>query len=470
MYSLGVLLYELLTGTTPFEQSKLKEAAQHEVLRIIREVEPPKPSNRISTLGQTATRISQLRRTQPDRLGRLVKGDLDWIVMTALAKERGRRYKTVDAFAEDLQKHLGNEPVSARPPSAVYRIGRFARRNRTAFAASVLVSIAFLAAFGGISWFAVEASMQKQEAEGNLAELQDSAFRNLFYSALLAGGIEEATIREDAAPLRREQMSALRGLEAFYGSKFPEAIKYLEDATESPATLAVKSWCYIAIADATRAAETIKRARELAARTPEDHLMLAQLYAWLRPEEALKHIEAAEKLCDIGVIGQVVRALASANKGVYAQNAKLVHDAADIFEAVRVLVPENMFVREHLIYVYGAVGLVSLREGNAKAADSFFEKARIAAEEFYLANESVHSVHFAMLLAHQERYSESLAVLETLIPTANSNLIFYAPVACLAEEQEHAIDFLHQMESDNYYAKIGLAFLYADDPRLAPQG
>ncbi|MCS7469967.1 protein kinase [Stieleria sp. ICT_E10.1] len=144
VYSLGVLLYELLTGTTPFEQSKLREAAQHEVLRIIREEEPPRPSNRISTLGETASRISQLRQTQPDRLGRLVKGDLDWIVMTAIHKDRSRRYETASDFGQDIASHLADKPIAARPPEFRYLLNRALRRHRTAFAVSVILLAAIL--------------------------------------------------------------------------------------------------------------------------------------------------------------------------------------------------------------------------------------------------------------------------------------------------------------------------------------
>ncbi len=104
IFSLGVLLYELLTGTTPFGQSSLKEAAEQELLRIIREEEPPRPSNRISTLGDTASRVSQLRQSEPRRLGRLIRGDLDWIVMKALEKERNRRY---EKLVKTIKAHSG---------------------------------------------------------------------------------------------------------------------------------------------------------------------------------------------------------------------------------------------------------------------------------------------------------------------------------------------------------------------------
>ena len=145
VYSLGVLLYELLTGTTPFTQDDLKKAAQDEVFKLIREQEPPRPSNRISSLGQTATRISQLRCSQPHQLTRTVKGDLDWIVMKALSKERNRRYDSATRLGEDVQRHLSNEIIEARPPSFRYKIQKFYRRNQFISNAAALAVAGLLA-------------------------------------------------------------------------------------------------------------------------------------------------------------------------------------------------------------------------------------------------------------------------------------------------------------------------------------
>ncbi|HVG94157.1 MAG TPA: protein kinase [Planctomycetota bacterium] len=147
VYSLGVVLYELLTGTTPMDRARLKEAAFDEVLRIVREEEPPKPSTRLSTLGERARIVSAARGCDPKRLDGLVRGDLDWIVMKALEKDRARRYETANGLAMDLERYLGDEPVLACPPTRTYRLRKFVRRNRAAVVAAAAVLVALI---GGI--------------------------------------------------------------------------------------------------------------------------------------------------------------------------------------------------------------------------------------------------------------------------------------------------------------------------------
>jgi serine/threonine protein kinase/tetratricopeptide (TPR) repeat protein len=129
VYSLGVLLYELLTGTTPLERKRVQQAALLEALRIIREEEPPRPSTRLSTAEQLPT-IAANRGVEPKKLTGVVRGELDWIVMKALEKDRNQRYETANGFVRDIERYLHDEPVQACPPSAVYRFRKFARRHR----------------------------------------------------------------------------------------------------------------------------------------------------------------------------------------------------------------------------------------------------------------------------------------------------------------------------------------------------
>jgi serine/threonine protein kinase/tetratricopeptide (TPR) repeat protein len=145
IYSLGVLLYELLTGSTPVSKEQIKQAAFDEVRRIIREEDPPRPSNRISTT-ENAPNIAAHRHTEPTKLARLVRGELDWIVMKALEKDRSRRYETANGFAADVLHFLADEPVLACPPSTAYRFRKFARRNKAALATAAVASFVVLLA------------------------------------------------------------------------------------------------------------------------------------------------------------------------------------------------------------------------------------------------------------------------------------------------------------------------------------
>jgi eukaryotic-like serine/threonine-protein kinase len=151
IYSLGVLLYELLTGLTPFGRKRLNEAAFDEMLRIIREEEPPKPSTRL-TASDTLPSIAASRHLEPHKLTALVRGELEWIVMKCLEKDRNRRYETASGFAKDLHRYLEDEPVEARPPTRVYRLKKFLRRNRAAVLAGSAIVAALIFGLGLSTW------------------------------------------------------------------------------------------------------------------------------------------------------------------------------------------------------------------------------------------------------------------------------------------------------------------------------
>jgi serine/threonine protein kinase/WD40 repeat protein len=169
IYSLGALLYELLTGSPPFSAKQLRGAAFDEMMRIIREVEPPRPSTKLSHSDELSS-IAAKRKLDPKRLTRLVHGDLDWVVMKCLEKERGRRYETAAGLAQDLRRYLADEPVQAGPPSAAYRLRKFASRHRTALAAAaafvgvLIVSAVVCACLAVLATWAEQGALNAEKA------------------------------------------------------------------------------------------------------------------------------------------------------------------------------------------------------------------------------------------------------------------------------------------------------------------
>jgi eukaryotic-like serine/threonine-protein kinase len=208
IYALGVLLYELLTGQTPITKEDFEKAGMDEIFRLIREQDPPKPSTRLSGLTrEELTAIAAQRHAEPIKLNRLLSGDLDWIVMKALEKDRRRRYETANGLAMDIQRHLQNEPVTACPPGNWYRFQKMVRRNKLMFAAASAVALALLAGLGFSSWSFLRelAARRAAEAQAYIADM------NL---AQQAG--EQNNVRQVKELLKETASYPARGFEWYY--------------------------------------------------------------------------------------------------------------------------------------------------------------------------------------------------------------------------------------------------------------
>jgi WD40 repeat protein/serine/threonine protein kinase/tetratricopeptide (TPR) repeat protein len=164
VYALGVILYELLAGSPPIDAKQFQRGAFLEMLRMVREDDPPRPSTKLST-AEALPNIAANRNIEPEQLKRVVRGDLDWIVMKALEKDRARRYETANGFAADVLRHLSYEPVLAAPPSQAYRLRKFVRKHRGAMFAASLVVLAFVGGIAGTTWGLFRANLRRVEAE-----------------------------------------------------------------------------------------------------------------------------------------------------------------------------------------------------------------------------------------------------------------------------------------------------------------
>ena len=213
VYSLGVMLYELLTGSTPFDERTLGAAMFGELQRLIREVDPPRPSTRLSAARETIAAIAAQRGVEPRRLGVLLRGDLDWIVMRALEKDRARRYETASDLAADVLRHLRGEAVVAAPPSAGYRLRKFVRRNRALVLASAATGTAL---FAGVIAFAWQARITAEERDRAVALQRDANEQRLLAEDHARA---ESTARRRAEAITGFVTQALRSADPVHGGR-----------------------------------------------------------------------------------------------------------------------------------------------------------------------------------------------------------------------------------------------------------
>jgi len=237
IYSLGVLLYELLAGSTPFDAKELMASGLDAMRKIIREQEPIRPSTRLATLhGADLTTTAKRRSTDSSKLLHQLRGDLDWIVMKCLEKDRARRYETANGLAADLERHLDNEPVVARPPSAAYRLQKAWRRNKAAFTAATLIAVALLAATGISAWQAILARQRFAESEA-ISKFLTQVFqspdpardgRTITVAETLSNAVAKLETDLTNQPARRAKLQATLGSTYFALGLYREAIALRE--------------------------------------------------------------------------------------------------------------------------------------------------------------------------------------------------------------------------------------------------
>jgi eukaryotic-like serine/threonine-protein kinase len=386
IYALGVLLYELLTGTTPFTKERFQRAAYDEIRRIIREEDPPRPSTRLSESTESLPSISAQRQTEPAKLTRLVRGELDWIVMKCLEKDRNRRYDTANSLAMDVQRYLCDEPVLAGPPSAIYRFRKFARRNKAPLlmagmvVGALMTTVALLViAIVLISKEKNQTAYERDQANG-AREMADHQ-------------AEEAKRNADVAARQRDL--ALRTIE---GLIF-EAQKLAED---KPGTLKLrKALLAKALEGLTEVARSADNARTIDSNTATAHERLGTIFVLLGDtKEARAQYEkfhaltrslseadpgdalAKERLADAHhQLGDVALKTGdtSAGKRHYDQSAEIFHGLVDASPVATG--PRRLWCRRTLAVVLRKLGHVSVLLGDTATARTYFNQALKLNEE-----------------------------------------------------------------------------------------
>ena len=330
IYSLGVLLYELLTSSTPFARKRLQNAAFDEMLRIIREEEPPKPSTRLTT-SDALPSIAANRHTEPARLTKDVHGELDWIVMKSLEKDRNRRYETANDFAADMQRYMQDEPVEACPPSAAYRFRKFARRNKRPVTAASLILLTLIAGMLSTTIGLIRAEQarqaeaeQRQIAEARAAETRavlDFVENKIFVAAGpegMDGGLgREVTLRK-----------AVEATLPFVDASFPN-----QPIIEARLRMTLGK-AFFNLGEAAIAAEQYQKARRLYSEClgPDHRDTLA----------SMNNLAAA-----YGALGQYVDALKLNEQTLEMRRAKLGYDHPDTLESMA-----NLSYRYHQLGQY----------------------------------------------------------------------------------------------------------------------
>jgi non-specific serine/threonine protein kinase/serine/threonine-protein kinase len=385
IYSLGVLLYELLTGTTPFDQATFRQAAFDELRRIIREHEPPKPSTRLSSLGATRATVSANRQADARQLDRAVRGELDWIVMKALEKDRRRRYETANDFAADVTRYLADKPVEACPPSAWYRFSKYARRNRAALTTATLVALALITGTLVSAWQAAVAVRARRETSRALTTARIEADKATAINEFLVNDLlKQADPENNAVADRVTLLEVLDRAADKVGARFhdkPLIEAALRD-TIGETYMSLGAWekgrqnnaAALAIYEREKgpgAAETANAMRELGyalfavGRDKDAEPLLSQAVDRLRRIRGEEHADTAEALAKLGLMYVV--------QGKLSEAEPLLSKALEISRRVR--------GEEHPLTLncMGALGKLFLSQGTqaqVAKAESLLGKVR----------------------------------------------------------------------------------------------
>jgi serine/threonine protein kinase/tetratricopeptide (TPR) repeat protein len=484
IYSLGVLLYELLTGTTPLDKQRLRGAAILELLRIIKEDEPPKPSTRLSTTDELPS-IAANRSLEPKKLSGLVRGELDWIVMKALDKDRERRYETANGFGMDVQRYLVDEPVQACPPSVGYRLRKFARkwvRRHPGLAAGLtyaLIAVGIAVFFG---FRAHRAEQQRIADRQHLEqELQAERWQRALDDAVAAAmngdleRAEKALRNAEVAGASTGQVRMLRGLVHFQRGDVKPAVEDLEQAVKllphSIAARALMAEFYNRSGQWAQRWQALEEMKRLTPVTPEDYLFKGYAEVSIDSTAALQTLDQAIRLRNTP-IARAIRAQALVEYAHEWADRATAERALAEAQVARGMLPDNL-------YVMMVSGNAYLTAANLYEETGDEEKRKSVLEEMAGVAHSLEDFErFSWAVWNRKTYYEQIGdetAARALVARAAERvgntrvLLYYAHILYREREFEKALEVLARRKvEDDSEGDMFRAYLLAERKENGP--